>query len=186
MKGRPVYVFGAIVVVFAVFAVFAVARIKTRKPPEKQIIEAMNMLSEARKENSPVYAKTEFNQAQSYYDSVMMEWNTQNEKFILFRNYSRISYLAEKSISSSKKAIIQAKKSIYNNREQLEKRMLQVKNILDSFEANFGNFPISQQHAARFSACKMQYSESERALETKQYESCAKKTGYHSGADESS
>jgi len=75
----------ALLLVFAYVTVY----LAKNKAPEYEMMQASKMITLARNEKSPGFAKNSFEQAIRYYDSAMMEWKVQNEKFILFRNYQK-------------------------------------------------------------------------------------------------
>ncbi|MEZ5195785.1 MAG: L,D-transpeptidase [Bacteroidales bacterium] len=152
-----------------------VLRVKTNKPPESEVMKAGKILSEARIEKCAKYAKATFKEAEQYYDSSVVEWKNQNEKFILFRNYKNVSEFAAKSIQLSEKSIVQARKSITNTEEILEIRIGKISHKIKHFEDSFGNFPMSKKHRDEFTKCKLLYSESLFAYKNSNYSLCSMK-----------
>lgn len=164
-------VFFAMVLLLFIAGVF-VFRIRNNVPPESEVTRARAILSDAQNEKSPKYANRVFAEAQQYYDSAMAEWKIQNEKFILFRDYQKVSEFAKESIERSEESIFLARKSITSIEEILEIRIGKVNSKIKHFEDNFGNFPMSKKHRDDFVKCKLIYSESVLAFKSRNYSSC--------------
>ncbi len=64
------------------------------EPPLPEIEKARIALSGARNAKAEVYAPEDFNRAQMYYDSAMLTWQMENEKFFISRDYSNVIKLA--------------------------------------------------------------------------------------------
>ena len=152
-----------------------IIRIKTNEPPDKEINLARKMLSEAELVKSPRYAKEYYLKAVIYYDSVMLEWSRENERFILFRNYQRIGELAKKSSESSKNAIDYAKKNISKVEDLLEIRINELGKRIKDFENKYGTYPMNSKHRDEIVKSKLQYSEVVLAYKNKNYFMCKSK-----------
>jgi murein L,D-transpeptidase YafK len=148
-------------------------RVEENKPPEALITKAGKKLSEARSEKCAKYAKEIFIDAQQYYDSAIIEWKVQNEKYILFRDYSEVSELAEESILLSEKSIVQARQSISTTEEILEVRIGKTNQAIKHFEDSYGNFPLLKKHRNDYARCKLLYSESLLAYKSRNYSACS-------------
>jgi len=69
---------------------------KTPKPPVAAMKMAREALHLAQKSEAEVYAEEVYRQASQAYDSAMECWAQENERFFLFRNYSRLDgWIAE-------------------------------------------------------------------------------------------
>ncbi|WP_291856026.1 murein L,D-transpeptidase family protein [Marinilabilia sp.] len=158
-----------------VLAGFAIIRVETNKPPEKKVMKAGKVLAEAQFEKSPKFAKEAFQEATNYYNSAMTEWEKQNEKFILLRDYKKVSELAQKSIESSEIAMAKSSMLIANTEDLLEIRIEKTGEKIKSFEEFFGNFPLDKKHRDEFSKSKLLYSESRQAYKNRNYSSCKSK-----------
>lgn len=158
-----------------VFTGALLLKTKTNKPPEPEVMKAGKALSEARSEKCAKYAKETFTEAQQYYDSTVIEWKNQNDRFILFRDYSNVSEFAKKSIHLSEKSIVLAKKSITTTEEILEVRIGKTSDEIKHFEDCYGNFPMSKKHRNEFAKSKLLYSESLLAYRNQNYSVCSKK-----------
>lgn len=148
---------------------YSLYRIITNKTPEKVVFEAKSQLAKAKISKAPKFARNLFNTAGVYYDSAMTEWNIQNEKFIVIRNYSKVNVLAQQSIDYSNQAIIKAKKAIANTEGQLACRTKEIGTQISTFEQMFHNFPLGKQRRKDLGKCKLLYSESIQAGKSKNY-----------------
>lgn len=153
----------------------AIIKVKTNKPPDNETNQARKLLSEAELVKSPKYAKEHYFKATKYYNSAMVEWSRENEKFILFRNYRRIGELANKSSESSRIAIDITKKNILNVEDILEIRIDKLGKRIKNFEENFGSFPMNSMHWNEIVLSKLQYSEGVLAYKNKNYSMCKSK-----------
>jgi len=150
-------------------------RINTNKPPEAEVLEAARMLAEAELEKSAGYASHTFQEAKMYYDSAMVEWRTQNDRFILFRNYDKVLDFANKSMNTSENAIQKSRKTISDTHDLLEFRLKKVGDQIENIEDHFGNFPIDKKHSNEYIKCKMIYSEGLLAFKNRNYSHCKSK-----------
>jgi len=155
--------------------VIAIIRVKTNEPPFEEINLARKIISEAELVRSSRYAQEHYLSAAEYYDSAMLEWSRENEKFILFRNYKRIGELAKLSSESSGKAIATTKKNIKNVEDELEIRIYKLGERIKDFDNKFGCFPINSMHRDEIIKSKLQYSEGVLAFKNKNYSICKSK-----------
>jgi len=161
----------ALVVLLAI----AIIRVKTNKPPEGEMDRARKMISEAELLKSPSYAKKEYETAVNYFDSAMIEWKRENERFILFRDYHRTAELAEKSAESSGNAITAAKKNMTIVEEALQIRIYELGERIKYFDKNFGNFPMNNSQRDELAKSRLHYSEGVLAFKNKNYSTCMSK-----------
>lgn len=173
MKTRVVILI-SFLVLFAMVGI-AIIRVKTNKPPDKEINIARKMLSNAELAKSPRYAKEYYAAAVQYIDSAMLEWKRENEKFILFRNYKGIAGLAKESADNSKNAIENAKRNISKVEDMLEIRIDEMAGRINGFEKNLGSFPVSSAHQKEIIKCKLQFSEGVMAYKNGNYLLCKSK-----------
>jgi L,D-peptidoglycan transpeptidase YkuD (ErfK/YbiS/YcfS/YnhG family) len=159
---------------FVLLPAFAFVIIKQtkNKAPEFEMIQASKMITLAQNEKSPQFAKNTFEQAKMYYDSAMMEWKIQNEKFIVFRTYQKVKYWALKSIETSENAISNARKNMANAHEYTGLRIEKIGKLFNQFESLYGNFPKTQKARDEITACKLLYAESLQAYTNKNYSTC--------------
>ncbi|MFO7669685.1 MAG: L,D-transpeptidase [Bacteroidales bacterium] len=161
--------------VFGIAAGIAIIRVKSNEPPEGEMTLARKMLAEAELIKSSKYAKEQYLKAVAYYDSAMLEWSLENERFILFRNYQRTAELANKSAESSAHATTRSIKNILKTEELLEFRMITLAERMKVFEEKYGSFPMNSKHQEEFAKSKLQYSECVLAFKNKNYILCKSK-----------
>ena len=172
MKIKIAFIISIITILFAGAVAIKIIR---NKPPEREVIEAGRMLAEAQIERSPGFAKELFHEASMYYDSAMIEWKIQNEKFIPFRNYREVTELAKKSMERSEQAIYKARQTISETEGLLKMRIEKLGDKIKEFEKDFSSFPLSKKHRDDFAKCKLLYSESLHSYNSKSYAICKSK-----------
>ncbi|PKP08972.1 MAG: hypothetical protein CVU09_13590 [Bacteroidetes bacterium HGW-Bacteroidetes-4] len=161
--------------IFLPAAVFLMARPIKNKVPVDEMIRANKLITKARSENSPDFAKPYFELAKNNYDSAMMEWYRQNEKFILFRNYQKVTYWALQSIENSEMSV---SKAIQNKKNTQELTRIRINTIADQFDKMkliLDNLPENKQMRHDITLCKIQYSESLQAFKNKNFSICNSK-----------
>ncbi len=87
----------------------------TPKPPVEAMEDARIAISEAASSNADTYSSNLYREAKTLYDSGMRFWRKQNSRFIYFRNYDTVAYLAKQS----QKKAFQAAKISRNNASDL-------------------------------------------------------------------
>jgi len=83
---------GIIVVLLGVSSIVAINM--KPEPPLAAMEQARLALSAARNAKAEAYATEIFNRAQMYYDSAMLTWRMENEKFFISRDYAVVIKLA--------------------------------------------------------------------------------------------
>lgn len=152
-----------------------ILRVKTNRPPENLVIAAGKQLAEAKLEKSPNFAQDAFREASMYYNDAMAEWQKQNERMILVRNYNQVSELARKSMEKSNVAIAASRQVIINTEKILDRRIAAIGAKINDFEENLGHLPLSKKHREALTKSKLLYSESRYAFKNKNYAVCKSK-----------
>ncbi len=163
----------ASVIIFS--TLFIWIRLNNNKAPAIEMMRASKMLTQALNEKSPGFARSTFEEASLYYDSALMEWKNQNEKFILLRNYQKVKYWAEKSMERSEKSINHAKKNMANTHEHTRIRINGISDQFKLFEAIYGNFPENLNQRNEITLSKLLFAESLKAFKNKGYNLCNSK-----------
>jgi L,D-peptidoglycan transpeptidase YkuD (ErfK/YbiS/YcfS/YnhG family) len=153
------------VVIIIVFAVLIVGFIKlTPEAPAKEIEMARQALLSAREGKAEIYAKDIFKEANQYYDSAMNAWQAENERFILFRDYSAVVRFSNISIQKSESASKDTK-SHATELEQRSKNLLgSLNSILKELNNTYARFPLPKKTRSSISKGKLLVSESQVAL----------------------
>jgi tetratricopeptide (TPR) repeat protein len=91
------------------------------EPPQKELRLAREALVDAQKAGAAVYAPRTYKEAQQLYDSAMVYWSGQNDRFFLNRDYEMVHSLVERVIRKANEA---AKSSVQlaNNTNSLVKK----------------------------------------------------------------
>ncbi|MGB4123053.1 MAG: hypothetical protein WBK40_02485, partial [Bacteroidales bacterium] len=95
-----------LVIIFVLLGAGTIIAINMK--PEAPIAEvemARQALALARNQKAETFAKETFVKAQQLYDSAMIVWNNENEKFFLKRDYQQVRELATLSKQQSDLAI---------------------------------------------------------------------------------
>jgi hypothetical protein len=83
---------------FIALSVLIISKI-TPIPPIKEVKEARISISNAKKSKADTYSKKLFSEAVASYDSAMVNWERENEKFILARDFDKTREFALKASS---------------------------------------------------------------------------------------
>lgn len=139
------------------FLVFIFVLLWLLKPesPEPEIRYARESLSAARDALADKYVPREYEKAGKLYDSAMVLWRKENEKFFFLRDYKSVSILASESADISLDAVAKATHSArtahHETAESLENLVSQIKR----FEKVYGPLPLSAQTRDQFNQAKM-------------------------------
>lgn len=94
--------FGAMIVVLLLLSVALVLQVP--EPPLAELKSAREKLVEAQNSEADVYASKLYEEAQQWYDSAMINWAAQNERFFLNREYSKVKEQVDKAIQKANEA----------------------------------------------------------------------------------
>lgn len=119
-------------------------------PPESYLKTAREDLAAARDAHADRYAALQFSQATALYDSAMYLWQTENRRFILFRNYSAVKWMAGKSadlsVQAMENAMHNARNALHQTGENFDSLQEKVKRI----SVLYGGLPLSNQFRSHF------------------------------------
>ncbi len=143
--------------------------VSKKTDPKEEMLQASKKLSEARLEKAPKYAEGLFGIALNYYDSSLAEWQHQNSRFILFRDYERSVQLARESCIFSEKSIQRARLNLSKEEGSLDEKIVAVGQAIVSFDDRFGRFPLRYEHWDKIAKCRIQYTEAKIAYKNGKY-----------------
>lgn len=151
----------------AVFLVITVCVIivSQKKQPNDDLRMAREALSEAKEAEADVYSETKYKESARTYESAMVNWSRENERFILFRDYSRVISLAQKTkkiADESKEESIQKADNLSKN---VEAAFVSLQNKIELYNNLFKNLPIPKSVFDAHNKSKMFFSESKIAQE---------------------
>jgi hypothetical protein len=111
--------------------------------PEASLKSARESISAARDVQAGKYAPDLYRRSEMLYDSAMIIWGSENRKFILFRNYKRVSsYAGESAVMAAKAltlAVGNAKEAHHNTAASLES----ISERIRTFEKLYTRLPLS-------------------------------------------
>jgi hypothetical protein len=137
-KFRRILIISPILIFLIAFGILFLTR---DKPPIEEIKIAREKLSEAKAVNAQKYSKKLFANASSAYDSAMLYWKTENEKFFLFRKYDKVRYYANQSERLASSSIGQADSNSKNLNKEVAQKINKIQLKIDIYQANFENIP---------------------------------------------
>jgi len=128
--------------------------------PNDDIRIAREALSEAKEAEADVYSETKYKESGRTYESAMLNWSRENERFILFRDFSRVISLAQKAkkvADESKEESIQKANNLSKN---VEAAFVSLQNKIELYNKLFKNLPIPRSVIDAHNKSKMFFSES--------------------------
>lgn len=118
-------------------------KIKNNQPPVELIKSARENISIAAKNNADQYANNSLNKSKQLYDSAMVYWNIENEKFILFRKYDKVIYWANESIKKASSASQQSVSTESQLGKSISKELKNLESQYSAFKKKFDMLPVS-------------------------------------------
>jgi hypothetical protein len=155
----------AVIIASIIFLLHKVAP----RPPVDDVVFAMQTLSKAGTKKAGTYSKKLYSEAKAAFDSCMVSWNRENEKFILFRNFEKVEDYAKLSAYKSKLA---AESSVSNSnslKSKLKEKIDSLNHTESCIDKLFGRYPLSPETRSRISNGKMLLTEAEVAYNKGQY-----------------
>ncbi|HQO06491.1 MAG TPA: L,D-transpeptidase family protein [Bacteroidales bacterium] len=131
-----------LVIIFVLLGAGTIIAINMK--PEAPIAEvemARQALALARNQKAETFAKETFVKAQQLYDSAMIVWNNENEKFFLKRDYQQVRELATLSKQQSDLAIEQAGKSFKNLETAIQRKLIYLNKLVSEIKV-LSRFPL--------------------------------------------
>lgn len=126
-----------------------------QKPPIGLMSVARSNLAKAEKFHASKYSSDLYFKAKVYFDSAMTQWNTENDKFFISRNYKLVEKNADQSNIYSLKAIEQSAHNLVKIENRINIRISKLQRQIDSLNKQFGNFPFNQFNTGKLTNCKL-------------------------------
>ena len=158
-KYRRIFLSAAIVVIVTAAAFVLSSLIP--ESPEEQVTQARIALSEAVSNDAHTYSKSLYREAKSLYDSAMVSWQMENQRFIWFRDYSRTAELAQKSEQKARQASRISRNNVIDLNVFLGQKLEKLNNIAVQIDKKFDSYPLSSEVWTRISKGRMLLKESE-------------------------
>ena len=141
----------------------------TPQPPVSEMEYAREMLSKAGTNRADTYSKKLFTQAKTYYDSAMVNWERENERFIYFRDYEKVAFFAELSVRKAIQAGDNSINSTSSLKIKLKQKIETLNDLISEINNLFTTYPLSSEIRNRISNGKMLLEEAEILYKKGQY-----------------
>jgi murein L,D-transpeptidase YafK len=164
------YFLFAVLVVFIGYSVYVYV---TNKPPVEEISRARETLATAKNKKAGRYASETLREAERLYKWSMKEWETQNSKFFIFRDYALTRDLALKSINISTNAGNEAKKVKDKLQSRVELELSSLKKQIAKFEKYYKHLNLGQSTLRTFNRGKTRYLEAKIEFDRGDYQKAA-------------
>ncbi len=142
----------------------------TVKPPIEEINSARESLASAKNKLAGRYANEKLKEAESLYNWSMKEWEAQNRKFFVFRDYSLTRDLALKSIDKSKNAGKEASSIKDKLQKNVESQLSTLINQIAKFEKYYKNLVLGKATINAFNKGKTQFLEAQIEYKKKNFQ----------------
>jgi hypothetical protein len=160
--------------VFVILILFFASRL-VPSPPVKDMEYARAAISVAWKNRAGSYSTKLFNEATAYYDSAMMSWRKENNRFIYRRDYRKISFYSEMAVRKARQASENSQITTINLKSTLEQK-IKTLNILEAdLTRRFNSYPLATETRDRISKGKFLLKEAEIAFQRNDYQGSEKK-----------
>tara|TARA_R110002049_G_scaffold238716_1_gene411798 strand:- start:35 stop:472 length:438 start_codon:yes stop_codon:yes gene_type:complete len=114
------------------------------QPPLVELTEARERLSEAEKSQASEYAPDLYKKATSFYDSAMVAWAKENDRFFFLKDFLITKQLAAKASEtaiSAKNTAQNMSKKIWSN---YSKRLDLIDDQFERFDLKYKNIPLNE------------------------------------------
>lgn len=151
-----------------VIAIVLVVRL-IPESPEAEVMSAMEALARARQGNAGTYSPTTYLHAEEYYDSAIIHWKVQNERFILLRNFGQVEKYAGLSAAYSAMALEKAGQNSVALHSRLGLMISDLNEMVSHLDQHFLRFPLPAGLRKAILQGKLLLSEAERAFARGEY-----------------
>jgi L,D-peptidoglycan transpeptidase YkuD (ErfK/YbiS/YcfS/YnhG family) len=165
-----VYLFFALLVILIGYSVFVYV---TNKPPVEEISLARESLASAKNKKAGRYASETLREAERLYKWSMKEWETQNGKFFVFRDYSLTRDLALKSINKSTNAGSEAKNVKSKLKNKVESELATLRKQIAKFEKYYKHLALGRSTFNAFNKGKTRFLEAQIEYKKNDYQQAA-------------
>jgi len=149
-------------------AVFLLVRF-VPEPPAEKVELARLALSEATANRADTYSRKLYREARSLYDSAMINWQAENERFIYFRDYARVSEFADQSARKARQAAKISKNNVTDLNIYLGQKIEKLNNISGLINKRFSAYPLSPEVWKDISKGRMLLKEAEVSYKKSDY-----------------
>ena len=151
------------------------------EPPLQELAGAQTGLSGARKNRADIFSARLYNEAKAYYDSAIVSWHNENNRFIYFRDYRKAGLFAERAGKNALKASEDSKTVSTDLQININLQIVKLNDVLKDLDRFFTAFPLEPEVRDRISRGKFLLRESEISCSEGHYlqaDSLAMEAGY--------
>jgi len=112
--------------------------------PTNDLRIAREALSEAKEAEANLYAEKLYKESVQLYDSAMVNWARENDRFILFRDYTRAINFAKRSKKRADEAKEESIEKADNLSKNVEAAFVSLAKKIDLYKKLFKNLPLSK------------------------------------------
>jgi len=139
------------------------------EPPVGDVEYALVSLQQASQSKAQRYSSKLYKAAKANYDSAMVHWQRQNKKFILFRDYAKVTEFAKKSAENAKKASKSSSNLSKNLVISVKDKIESMKGLIENVDKLFNKLPLPNDIVNKISKGRMLLRESELDFEKGDY-----------------
>jgi L,D-peptidoglycan transpeptidase YkuD (ErfK/YbiS/YcfS/YnhG family) len=152
------------VIVFGTLT-FCAVKYVLNKPPLAEIDLARKTLGSVKKELVGKYANEKLKEAEDLFNQAMKEWNTQNDVFFVFRDYSSVREMALKSAEIADMAKEEAKSVKEKLTQNIEYKLNKCSISIEHYEQYYKNIPVGRSTINLYNRGKIKYFEAQHEYE---------------------
>lgn len=153
----------------SILAILFLLILFSEKPPKETISTARLNLSKAEILKASKYTKGTYEKARLYFDSAMIQWSYENDKFFFNRDFNLVKAYAVKSNSYSLKAMEQSVHNALKMENNINSRITELNKKFDFLNKQFGNFPFNELSTNKLTKCKLLLNEVVIAVKQSEY-----------------
>jgi hypothetical protein len=154
------------VLVFTLFAV-SVATIvlilifNSPDPPAYKVELARKAISRAGRNKADTYSIKLLSEAMNLYDSAMVNWEKQNRRFIIFRNYDKVAMFAQESARKADQATDNSVTTSKSLQVKIKQKIESLNVLIGEIDTLFNTYPLNSVIRNRISRGKLMLKEAE-------------------------
>jgi tetratricopeptide (TPR) repeat protein len=137
--------------------------------PLIEITEAREQIFNAKKVNAHKYAPKLLDQANERYDSAMSDWQVQNEKFIVFRDFTKSFKFSREAKALAIRAIDLSVASSKSLQADITKKMNSFDHQLKQYSDRYAIVPLNDKMINKFVQAKLDHQEGVQAYKSGNY-----------------
>jgi lipoprotein-anchoring transpeptidase ErfK/SrfK len=161
VKWLIVFLFSVVFVVVSICVII----VSQKELPTEDLRLAREALAEAKEAGADVYTDTMYKESVHLYDFAMKNWSRENERFILFRDYTNVINFAKKSRKISDEAKEESIKKAASLSKDVEAAFVTLEKKIELFNRLFKKLPLPKSVFDAHNKSKMFLSESKIAHE---------------------